>query len=368
MPAGDIQDIKEMLHACVLEVCQECLPGGRRQGRLYVANNPVTGDYKKTPQTKVALDQDVGAWIDWRSNAKGDIFKLIEYTQGTDFKGAMTWARDFLGLEAMSFAERSRMRDQAKKRAVQQTEEADKARQWKLKKARQTFRAGDPLDANTPAARHVRAYLCARLGIDSLRDIPNFAWDSFRASPSQEWWNGAEWKVRDRKKIKVKNGPDFPCMLSAFKVPTGQITACHYTYLDPLSPKKAAVDPPKLQLGEAKGAAIWLTHGPEQKPISEAQEVHILGLFEGIETGLSMALEASDWRVCAGGSLSNMGNVPIDQPCISAVALGRDNNTGNEAAQAGFNRTLERLEDAGKPIHVFNPHFGDDFNDILKED
>ena len=104
----EVEEIKQGLKDRIEDLCRKLLPDGRRQGRLWVSNNPVTGDHKKTPELKVAVTGDKGAWKDWRSGDKGDVLGLVEYLLQTDFKGALQWARDFLGLQRMSIEDRRR--------------------------------------------------------------------------------------------------------------------------------------------------------------------------------------------------------------------------------------------------------------------
>ena len=102
----DVEPIKDMLKARIVELCHRCLPRGRREGQEWVAHNPFVDEARKAPALKVALTGNKGAWRDWRNGDKGDVMKLIEFTQGLTFKEALTWARDFLGLEQMTAKQR----------------------------------------------------------------------------------------------------------------------------------------------------------------------------------------------------------------------------------------------------------------------
>ena len=56
----EVEEIKQGLKDRIEDLCRKLLPDGRRQGRLWVSNNPVTGDHKKTPELKVAVTGDKG--------------------------------------------------------------------------------------------------------------------------------------------------------------------------------------------------------------------------------------------------------------------------------------------------------------------
>lgn len=365
MAEGDLREIKQFLQDRIESVCRALLPDGRREGRLWVSNNPITNDHRHTPALKVALDRDCGAWIDYRSGDKGDVLQLVAYCNRlhrSDVKGALEWSRDFLGIRRMSQADRNKMRKRANEQAKLQQKRADDLRLRKLRRVPEIFERALPLSDAGALQDHALAYFKAR-GI-SLDKIQNVDFTSFRAKPDVEWWRGAEWRIDDQgRRQKMKNGPRFPAILSAMRAPSGAITAVHHTFLDPLRPAKAPVDVPKLMFGEAKGSMIWLTSGPEGRSPLLAQESHPLALFEGVETGLfaAQSIEARCWAV---GSLSNFANAPINQAFVEWVFLGRDNNDGNPRAQKQLQAALDTLDTMGKPIIVANSHVGDDFNDL----
>ncbi len=164
----------------------------------------------------------------------------------------------------------------------------------------------------------------------------------------------------------VTTGPKFPAVHSAFRGPAGTVTACHVTFLDPLKPAKAPVEPPKLMRGEASGAVIEIAHGRTGRAFWQTGIASDLILCEGIETGLSLAIAIPEARVWAGGSITNMGNAPVSLACIGRIFLARDNNEGNATAQQQLERVIDQLDRAGKPLVVMASHVGDDFNDLIK--
>lgn len=378
----DKAEVKEALKDRIADLCRRLLPDGRIDGRLWVADNPVMPDPRKMPAFKVALDGDKGAWKDWRSGDKGDVLSLISYTQGLDFPGTMAWARDFLGFQTMSFDQRRALSRQAEEAAVRSKIEAEKRERMAIEAGARMFldaaettkpgQRGRPtlaFDAAGAVARHAGAYLLSR-GID-LACVPQLDRESFRFSAASEYWALAEYRRDDRRRVKIRNGPEFPAIHSAMRGPTGIVTACHLTFLHPTMAAKAplpASHKPRLIRGRAGGAVIRLTHGPEGLPPEQASRPFPLIICEGIETGLSLALAIPEARVWAAGSLGNMGDVPIGFDFVSAVFVAGDNDWASPQAQAELDKGLAKLARHGKPVALMQSHEAGDFNDLIQED
>lgn len=360
----ETEDIKAALQARMADLAERLLPDGHREGGLWVSYNPRGDDLTKKPALKVRIrGGSLGAWSDWRNGDKGDVFGLICHCKGCDFKGARAFALDFLGWVKMDRATRDAMRVQAQNHARDREAEAAKERQAKIDNANRLWRKAEA--GTCPARDHALAYLAARHC--PLHAVTNPAHDTFRYSASTEWWKGATWEMQERRRIKTAPGPLLPAIHSAMRNRLGLLTACHVTFLDPVRPAKAAVEPPKLMLGPALGAVIELALGPENVPFWQAQEAHPLIICEGIETGLSLAVAIDGVRVWAAGSLSGIAAAPVDLACISRVIFARDNNHGNDQAQAGFDKALAALEAIGKRIDVIASPVGDDFNNLAQE-
>jgi len=328
--AGDLKEIREGLNMRVGELCQALLPHGRREGRLWVATNPrVAGDDRKTPALKVALQGDVGAWTDWRNGRDGmpgDLIGLIRYLRATDTKGALAWARDFLGLKAMSREERRAMRFAAEAQAKKREKQAQQQRLNKLRRARELF-TNIPT-ASGPAGtayRHALAYFASRNM--PLDQVPNLNKENFTFSAATEWWRGAEYRTEaNGKRVKLAPGPSFPAVHSAMRQWNGEISACHVTFLDPVSAAKAPVEPPKLMFGEALGAVIELAMGPAALPFWACEEPQPVIICEGIETAGPLAIAVPEARIWAAGSLAGMRHAPVQLNCVSEIFVARDNN------------------------------------------
>jgi hypothetical protein len=387
--SGDLDIIKAGLKDRVRELCERLLPHGREEGGLWVAHNPLGDDARKPPALKVRIrGGDLGAWRDWRGGDKGDVIGLVAYVERTDVSGALTWSRDWLGLRAMSRADREAMRRVERARAQKRQADDDRRRADKLVMADRLFScSGDqardigpaavphgtfPIDMRSAVVDHAWGYFAGRSV--PLGQVANLNRKSFRVSPATEWWKGTRW-ARDQatgRRWKDEAGPLFPAVHSAMRNRMGIVTCCHVTFLDPVRPAKAPVTPAKLMFGEALGAVIEISTGPSGVPFWMADRDGLapcpLILAEGIETALSFATTIPEARVWAGGSLAGVGGAPVDLDCVEWVLFARDNNDGNAQAQKQFSAALEKLEASGKRVHVEASHVGDDFNDLAQGD
>lgn len=367
---SDLPLIKEELSRRIEELCALLLPDGWRRGRLWVAHNPVTMDYKQTPEFKVALDRDIGAWKDWRTGEKGDVIGLIQYVKRCDFREALDFARDFTGIRQMDPAAKRDL----ERRAARAREEAKQAAETRdlerMRQAERLWERGLQDGAASTAEAMALRYFSAR-GVP-LAEIPNRDRATFRFSAAQEFWKRAQYRYQDGRRVKVAKGPEFPCILSAMRLATGQVAAVHMTFLDPLGPRKLPVDRgldenSKIMFGPSAGAVIRLTHGPEGLAPEMAREAHPLIMGEGIETTLSMALCAPEARAWAAGSLSNMLTAPVWLPCVSEIVLLRD-HFKHKTTEAQFDQVCAAMEASGKPWCAIDSHVGNDFNDLMKGD
>lgn len=385
---GDLDIIKSGLIGRIEDVCRRLLPDGKMEAGQWAAFNPVENDYRpgRAPALKIRIHGGVvGAWKDWRSGDKGDVIDLVAYLNRTDRAGALTWARDFLGLRSMTREDREKMRRVERERRENREKDDAERRAAKLLNADRLFNAPPSNKAIGPCAvpegtyplqmerilsldAHVLAYFAGRaVPLDQVKHLNR---KSFRVSPQTEWWKGAEWKREGGRVWKAEAGPMFPAIHSAMRNKLGIVTCCHVTFLDPVRPKKAPVEPAKLMYGEALGAVIEISTGPSGVPFWMADREGLapapLVIAEGIETALAFATNIPEARVWAGGSLAGVQHAPIGLDCVEWVLFARDNNSGNSQAQKQFDQALAGLESHGKRVVVEASHVGDDFNDLAQ--
>jgi hypothetical protein len=366
---NDLPLIKEGLKSRITSLCPLLLPDGRRQGRLWVAHNPVTADHKQSAEFKVALDRDIGAWKDWRTGEKGDVIRLIEYLHGCDFRQALDWARDFLGMRNMSPDQRRRMQIEARQAQQDAKDRAADQLLKRMRDAEKLWQRGFQDGAGSAAEAYALRYFQARnMPLDK---IPNRDRQTFRFSPAQEYWKRAEFRHENGRSVKVQKGPEYPAVLSAMRLATGQIAAVHMTFLDPLGPRKLPVskaddENAKLMRGPSAGAVVRISHGPEGEPPETAQKPYPLIMGEGIETTASVAIGAPEARAWAAGSLANMLTAPVWLPCVSSIVLLRD-HFKHHTTEKQFLQVCEAMERSGKPWTAIDSHVGNDFNDLIQE-
>ncbi len=368
---NDLPEIKQGLKERIEDVCRQLLPDGHRKGRLWVAHNPITLDHDKSPEFKVALDRDTGAWKDWRTGISGDVLGLVAYLVSGDEKNiraAAEWGRDLLGLRHMSAGERQRMAERAKAAREKAEREAAERREKRMRAAGRLWLSGAEDGAASAVEQHARRYFDHRrcpLSAIANRDLQTFRFGT------AEYWPRARWENQNGRRWKAEPGPRFPAILSAMRAPAGMVTAVHCTFLDPLTPAKMIVgkdENAKLMFGEAKGAMIRISNGPEGLPPETAREAHPLILCEGVEDGASLGGACPEARVWAAGSLSAMAGAPVWLDCVSAIVVSRDNDWANRAAQKQFEQVMDTLAEAGKPLTTIASHIGKDFNDLMQGD
>lgn len=360
----ELELVKAGLKDRIVDLCGQLLPDGRREGRLWVSHNPQTGDagsHPKDPALKVALDRDIGAWTDWRSGDKGDVIGLVTHCLGMDFKAALAWSRQWLGLGAMTTPQRADFSARIERRRKDAEARAADQRQARRKAVARLWNAAGPVAADTAEALAVNRYLALGRGVP-LGDVPNLDPDTFRAHPALEWWKGARWEQLDGRRRKVAPGPTFPALVSAFRAPTGQVTGVHCTFLDPLAPAKAPVASPKLMFGDTLGAPIRISDGPSCGPDGPRDPAPVI-LCEGVEDGLSLAIGAPEARVWACGALVHMGAAPVWLDEVETIFVAADNDWSSRQAQDQLDQVLAQLEASGKPVAIMRSAVGKDFND-----
>lgn len=370
MTRADLAEIKDILRDRIGDLVVALLPDGKREGRLWVSPNPVTMDHGQTPALKVALNRDTGAWIDYRSGDKGDVIGLVAYVQTGDSRNvgdALGWASDWLGIRRMSRDQREDMARQVRERRTIAEQEAAKLAAARLAGVDRLWRKGDRLGSGTAAeARGLDYFAFRKMPLDR---VPNLDLTTFTFVASLEWWEGRVYRYEGKQKILVRRGPEFPAIVSAMRVPTGQVTAVHCTFLDPAGRGKAPVADPKkakLMFGDALGAVIRISHGPEGLPPERSSLPHPLMIGEGIETMGSTAIAVPEARAWAGGSISGIRNAKVGWPYVSSVHPCAENDWDNPQALAQYAQAIEELEAQGKPVAEMRPHFGSDFNDVMK--
>lgn len=149
----------------------------------------------------------------------------------------------------------------------------------------------------------------------------------------------------------------YPAMVGLIRNIAGEVTALHRTYLEEAQDKvsKAAIAKPRMMIGKTAGGTVRLGAITAQG---------LLGLCEGIETGLAVMRACPTLPVWAALSTSGMeqAQLPPEARRIVILADHDPSGAGLRAAEA----TAAKLQLEGREVRIAMPTTpGTDFNDML---
>lgn len=342
--SAEVADIKAVLQSRVEILARELLPDGRRAGKYWMAKNPSRDDARPT-SFWVALSGVPGSWRDEATGQKGDILGLIQLCLGCDFKGALDWARGWLGLADMPAHVVAQARTKVAELSARDAEHEAYQLAEKRKRA-----FGSWLHANEKInGSIVDTYLASR-GI-TLAAL---------ASPPRA--------LRYATRKHIESGQFLPVMMACMTGPDSQVWAVHQTFLAPDGRGKADVTPQRKMWPSYSGAVIRLARGETGMTPGEAAKHGLLDtlcLCEGIEDGLSIALACPELRVWATGSLGNLAHVTVPE-CAAEVIVCADNDWGKAQAEKLLRSGIEALGRQGRQVRVWRSPVGKDANDALR--
>lgn len=342
--ARELADIKALLQSRILALAQHLAPEGARSGAYWIAKNPTRAD-RRAGSFWIKLVGIPGAWRDEATGDKGDVIGLIQYVTGHDFRRALEWARDWLGLarldnDAIRKARAERQHDAARDAAREARVLDHNRRQAKAL----WLRASGIL--NTPA----ETYLREARGIDvrALKRIP-----------------GA---VRCGLRRHKESGQTLPCLLSMMTASVDDtFAAVHAVFLAPDGSGKADVTPQRKIWPSFKGATIRLARGETGRSVADAAALGLLDtlvLCEGVEDGLAIALACPEYRVWAAGSLGNLAHITLPPTCAQVI-VAADNDWGKPQATKQLEAAIIALGRQCPRISVARSAIGKDVNDAL---
>jgi hypothetical protein len=356
-------EVKGRLQRDILGVLERFGIAERAAGPVIQPLNPTRADRKPgsfciwVRETKGG--GGIGAWHDYATGEKGDIFDLVAYLGRLQGKmDVYWWALDHLNL--------GRGTVRTKEQAQQDIERVNRDRLAREAKATEAELANGEkllkrwLEMKPLAGTLGETYLieARRLPLDRLPEPRDKRLGALRFTPELEHVDEDTGEVTA-----------WPAIVSAMARGTKGVTALHRTWLAPDGSGKAPVAKPKKMIGSTRGASIRLTKGKGGYTPGEAEkrgERGFLILGEGIETSLSVALALPDYRAWSAGSLTLMGL--IEWPAyVSGVVLLQDNDWG-EQARAAFHKVEAhwRSQAAGRPVKVAAAWEGSDWNDVAR--
>lgn len=324
-----LEEIKQRLQGRALDLAHVLLPGGSLIGPHWVALNPRRKDTRPGPLVNVRK----GVWKDFAGGDKdaGDMLHFVAtFATNGDYKKAVPWAKDFLGLtgRAPDPAECARIEAEAKKAR----EDEERAALKRRRAAQALMHEATPLCGDDPAS----LYLKAR-GIDVTKlaqGIPR----ALRFHPTCMAF--------------PENYPSAAMLafISREDLPHG-FAAVHRTYLEnylgtwrkrrfpdrdgkPMNSKRV--------LGQYAGGSIRLTKGESKKALKDAPAGEWLTTAEGIENALSVAMAQPKMRVLAHVSGSNLAHLALPEQ-LGGVYVVQDNDAPNSKAAQQFAKAVETL-------------------------
>jgi hypothetical protein len=348
----DIGALARQLGENIEPLAWQLFPDGRAEGPEFRIGS-TAGEPGRSMAIRLRGEKR-GVWCDFASGETGDALDLVAAARFRGEKGpAIAWAREWLGHSAGGASGRGGAPRRPAPRPSRADAAADQARQrhYDSRRALGIWLEGRPELRATP----VDHYLKGR-GIDLAR---------LGRSP------GA---LRFHPHLRYRQMELYcPAMVALIADGEGEVISIHRTYLEVRadgSVRKADVAEPKLTLGGYKGGAIRLWRGVQpnglrRPPLKDAQAGETVVLSEGIENGLTIALACPEYRVLAGVSLANLGNVELPG-AIAGVILIADNDEGRQA-QAGLERAIAAHSRAGRTVRVARaPATHKDFNDYAQ--
>lgn len=309
-----------------------------------------------------------GRWQNWESNQQGRILDLIQTEKGLDFKGALSYARDYCRgdvvgeVDAFLKGEKGRgvlsaerqVEQQAHQEALRlenQKKEVDSLaiKEGKIADVQALIEKAQPL-LGTPAESYLRNERGIRGDLsDSLKYL----------LPKTSFQYGGENRF-------IKTG----ALVSIAKTLEGETKAVQLTYLTPEG--KRCVDDQgnkfiKATYGVSVGAFVELHKGDRKNPII---------LAEGVETALSVKETGLKGSYYCSLGVSNIDKLEVKNRDI-IIAGDWDGSTETNSWKQ-IEKAKASLTEQGNRVHVVYPVEKDklsqaltpekiDFNDLLKD-
>lgn len=340
-PLHSIQQIVAMLTAQAETLAQDLLPGGRRQGREWVAGD-LSGARGRGVSVCIAGSKQ-GVWADFSGGGqKGDLLDLIAACRTGGDKGeALKWARNWLGLAGAGSVQEVAPRVPAPPPPRDWQAEAEQRRQRGAK----IFGAALPWPG-TPVEHYLAGRAIPRA---ALPHVPN----ALRYAP--ELWCS-------------ERGRAAPAMLACI-MRGNRMIGLHQTFLERTAEgwKKAPIASPKKFMGATRGGLIPLSRGASGLPLARAPQGDIVAITEGIEDGLSVAIECPEWRVVAACSSGNMQELDLPET-VAEVVLCLQRDGENPAVAAAVEAAIARYSHEGRTVRAARPPEGiKDWNDWRRD-
>lgn len=352
-----IRTIKDQLLQRLPALVEKLCPGMRRHGRYWQGPNPTRAKDSKSSFTVWAT----GAWkeFDAGEDEKGDVIDLIAYARRCARGEAIRWAKDWLGIGAMSAEDRARLDRLAAEKLERQKrqDEADaiarRRRAFDMWLKAGPIRAGGPVDCYLKHWHIDLAELANPAG--DLREAGDLAYWGPRPDASDRFWR---W-----------SGPALVAPIRQLSGPAfGEIVGAQALFVQRDSEKLAPLPTPKVMLGSKKGGGVFISNGPSglaASAVAASGLTEDLVVVEGVKTGLAAATTLPEVRIW---SLLDLGNIAELPPLnwVRKLIVAIENDVKPKAIEAR-ERTLNALTAKGFDLREWTPPWGSDLADTLKE-
>jgi putative DNA primase/helicase len=321
----DLDEIVRRLRDTAEQWVPSHFPNGRRNADEWRLAN-IRGDApRKQGSCVITLKgEHAGDWIDFDGNAGGGPLSALENATGLSGRALYAYAAELVGWMPGKPPVRSTSPVPSTKSGADRTQDVVREIDFILSR-------DEPI-AGSPAA----AYLGSR-GL-AVPETPDLLFH-----PDVTYWD-------------TKTG--HPAMVAIVRDARGERTAIHRTYLRADGSGKAGVAKQRMMLGPVAGATVRLV---------EPGDGGVIGIAEGIETGLSVMQACSHLPVWAALSAGNMEQTQLPPEALRVVLL-----ADHDAAGAGLraaHRAARRFHGEGRRVWIaMPPSEGDDFNDVLRRD
>ena len=348
-----VEQIDRMLVGKMERLSRELAPDGERRGHEWVALNPARADTKRG---SFSINLATGVWKDFASGDGAKLMPglgLVAYlaTEG-DFRRAITWAKDWLGLTDArpDPALVQKIEAQTKRNKLEET----RRRNAKLNAAFAIYLNSVALTGECPASLYLK-----RRGLDPAALEHGRFPRSLRFHPKVTHPNVAG---------------TFPALIACQSLeglPHG-FGGIHRIYLEErgglgsgLWGKAFGGRECKLSLAYRIGATIRIAQGASNKRLSEAPDGEWVHITEGIEDALALSIALPGARIIAAYSLSALGHAALPSH-IAGVVVVADNDAGNRAAEEALERACLKLCDRHAEVKLARmPSQFKDVNDAL---
>lgn len=348
-------EVKDMLLDRLESLVEHLLPDGYLAGgkRYWMARNPSRADRDAGSMWVWLTGERAGGWCDAASDQKGDVFQLIQLVEGGTALQAKWWAERWLGLTGQRPVPRPAP-PKPDKPPVDHAEELARNR----RRAHAIWLDGAPLalkgGVRNPAAALAFRYLEETRGLDLSR-LPRLP--------------GAIRLLSDQHH--QESGIRCPALGTVVLDAAQGFLALHRIFITDQGEKLPAKPARKVWPSFAGGwLPIW-DAGTGISALKQAARGELTPAIacEGVEDGLAAAIGNPDHRVRGAITLGNLRHMPIFA-CDDRLTVWRDNDWGNDQAEAQLRRAVQELAERGRAtgtaVYLAASYLGKDANDLMK--